>query len=103
MIHPGLLLDPEYTKMDPTHWPLEICAELKSVGEIDQDWPPKENATLTVVEHAMEMKICQHNSTGKINKSATHGRDNTPRNCQYPQQSWESEHIRKRLDQQDRQ
>jgi len=54
MIHPGPLLDPVYTKIDPTHWPLEICVNLKSTGEIDHDWPPKENATSTVVEHAMK-------------------------------------------------
>jgi len=54
MIHPGELLDPAYTKMDPTHWPLDICAVLKSVGEMDHNWPPKDNAMLTVVEHAME-------------------------------------------------
>ena len=49
MIHPGLLLVPVYTKMDLTHWQLEICPELKSVGEMDHDWPLKENATLTFI------------------------------------------------------
>jgi len=54
MIHPGPVLGPVKTKMDPTHWPLEICAILKSAGEMDHDWPPKENATSIDVEHAME-------------------------------------------------
>lgn len=56
IIHPGPLLDPLNTKMDPTHCPLEVCESLKSAGEMDHDWPPKENATLTLVEHAMESK-----------------------------------------------
>jgi hypothetical protein len=54
MIHPGPLLVPVYTKMDSTHWPLKICPELKSVGEMDHDWPPKENVTLTFDKQAME-------------------------------------------------
>jgi hypothetical protein len=57
MIHPGPLLDPVYTKIDPTHCPLEICANWKSTGEMDHDWPPKENATLMVVEQAIETKV----------------------------------------------
>ena len=59
MIHPGPLLDPVNTKMDPTHWLLEICVSLKSTGEMDHDWPPNENAMLTLVEHAMETKNCE--------------------------------------------
>src|SRR6266403_718410 len=57
MIHPGPVLGPVKTKIDLTHWPLEICAILKSAGEMDHGWPPKENATSTDVEHAMETVI----------------------------------------------
>ena len=62
MIHPGPVLVPLYAKMEPIHWPFEICPELKSVGEMDHDWPPKENATLTFDEHATETIFGQYTS-----------------------------------------
>jgi hypothetical protein len=40
--------------MAPGHWPVEICASLKSSEEMDHAWPPKEIATLTAVEQAVE-------------------------------------------------
>ena len=58
-IQPGPSLGPLNTKMDPTHWLLEICDDGKSAGAMDHVCPPKEIATLTVVEHAIQ-KFCQH-------------------------------------------
>ena len=54
MIHAGpILLELlENVKMDPRHWLLDTCCNLKSLGEMDQVWPPKESVTLTVVEQA---------------------------------------------------
>jgi len=60
--------DPENTKMAPTQWLLETWANLKSSGEMDHVWPPKQMlqiATLTVVEQAMYGKtvFCQHHTS----------------------------------------
>jgi hypothetical protein len=89
MIHNGPLLGPVNTKMAPTHWPLEIWANLKSSGEMDHVWPPKEIATLTVVEQATRTQktvICQH-TTSLADMWATHSRNSTHRNYQYPPQN----------------
>jgi hypothetical protein len=53
-IHPGPLLGPVKVKMAPRHWLLETWASLKSSGEMDHVFPPKEIATLTVVEQAVD-------------------------------------------------
>lgn len=45
------------SKKAPRHWLLDSLVSLKSSGEIDQLWPPKESATLTVVEQAMESEL----------------------------------------------
>lgn len=39
--------------MAPRHWLFDIWASLKSSEEMVHDWPPKEIATLTVVEQAI--------------------------------------------------
>jgi hypothetical protein len=59
-IHPGPLLGPVKTKMAPRHWLLETWATLKSSGEMDHVCSPKEIATLTVVEQAVDRnnRIC---------------------------------------------
>ncbi len=105
-IQPGpLLLDWVNSKIDPTHWPLEICVNLKSAGEIDHDWPPKENATLTGVEQAVERYIflSTHQYFSMARQLGTHGRCNSPGNYQYLGQTRESAHRRKRLERQVRQ
>ena len=51
-----LLLLPELSssKKAPRHWLFDSWVSLKSSGEMDQLWPPKARATLTVVEQAKE-------------------------------------------------
>ena len=55
-----LLCSGSSSEKAPRHWPLDSLATLKSSGEIDQLWPPKERATLTVVEQA-EGKVSPSN------------------------------------------
>jgi len=56
MIHAGPTLfevPVENVKTAPRHWLPEVCCNLKSSGEMDHVWPPKESATLTFVEQAV--------------------------------------------------
>jgi hypothetical protein len=56
MIHAGpTMLEElvENVKTAPRHWLLEICCSLKSSEDMGHVWPPKESATLTVVEQAV--------------------------------------------------
>ena len=54
IIHAGELLLAEYSKIAPRHCPFESSVTLKSAEEMGQLLPPKERATLTVVEQAAE-------------------------------------------------
>jgi hypothetical protein len=56
MIHAGPAPPPSAavdTKTAPRHSLFDIWATLKSSEEMAHDWPPKEIATLTVVEQAI--------------------------------------------------
>lgn len=56
MIHetPLLFCELSISKKAPRHRLFDIFCSMKSSGEIDQFWPPKERATFTVVEQANE-------------------------------------------------
>jgi hypothetical protein len=55
MIHAGELPTEEYAKIEPRHSLFESSVSLKSFDEMGQVWPPKEKATLTVVEQAVKV------------------------------------------------
>jgi hypothetical protein len=96
-IHAGELLFEVYSKIAPRHCPFESSVSLKSAGEMDQLLPPKERATLTVVEQAAE--DCQHTKWQRIlpmgqgGNVTTYDRCNILGNCQWQGKNWESAHI----------
>ena len=54
-----LLSEVSSSKKAPRHWLFDNLVSSKSSGEMDQLWPPKDRATLTVVEQAKIKEVRQ--------------------------------------------